>query len=201
VIDILIFFIAYLVATLWEHYQHKHILHADGAKVKRWKNSSFWVHQVLYRGGYYAHHVVHHQKTFQKEYTRQFDSVEQREKLDAFLIKKFGKTDSEQNYGLTINTVYEYAMFVLPAFFLLPILAFSLEFYQLVIFAVPLVLPLLLSKYIHPVLHENRENRHWIYNNFYTRKIYETHYIHHQDDSKNFNLLLGGDWIMGTYEK
>jgi hypothetical protein len=131
VIDILIFFIAYLVATLWEHYQHKHILHADSAKVKRWKNSSFWVHQVLYRGGYYAHHVVHHQKTFQKEYTCQFDSVEQREKLDAFLIKKFGKTDSEQNYGLTINTVYEYAMFVLPAFFLLPILAFFLEFISL----------------------------------------------------------------------
>ena len=116
-----------------------------------------------------------------------------------FLIKKFGVTERKQNYGLTINTIYEYVMFVLPAFFLLPILAFFLEFYQLVIFALPLVLPLLLSKYIHPILHDDLENKSWIYNNFYTRKIYRTHYVHHQDDSKNFNLLLGGDWVMGTY--
>jgi len=199
-LDILIFITSYTIATLWEHYQHKEILHADSAKVKKWKNSSFWVHQVLYHGGYYAHHIVHHQKTFKTGYTCQFSSPEEQKKLDDFLIEKFGKTDSQQNYGLTINTFYEYAMFILPAFFLLPILAFFLEFYQLVIFTVPLFFPLLLSKYIHPILHTNMKNRHWIYNNFYTRKIYKTHFIHHQDSSKNFNLLLGGDWIMGSYQ-
>jgi len=199
--EVLVFFLGYLVATLWEHYQHKHILHANNTTVKKWQNSSFWVHQVLYRGGYYAHHVVHHKLTFQTEYTIQFDSKEEQEKLDRFLIKKFGKTDREQAYGLTINTIYEYIMFLLPAFFLLPILAFYLDFFQLLIFALPLTFPLLLSKYIHPVLHEKLEEKSWVYNNWYVRLIYETHYIHHQDDSKNFNLLWGGDWLLGTYKR
>lgn len=127
-VNILIFLIAYITATLWEHYQHKHILHADSDKVKKWKNSSFWLYQAFYKGGYYAHHIVHHQLTFQKKYTQQFDSIEQRHKLDELLMKKFGKTDDNQNYGLTINTFYEYALFVLPAFFLLPILAFVFNF-------------------------------------------------------------------------
>ena len=140
------FSLGYLVATLWEYYQHKHILHANNTTVKKWQNSSFWVYQVLYRGGYYAHHVVHHKLTFQTEYTIQFDSKEEQGKLDRFLIKKFGKIDREQAYGLTINTIYEYIMFLLPAFFLLPILAFYLDFTQLLIFASPLTFPLLLSK-------------------------------------------------------
>ena len=190
----------YFLATLWEHYLHKQVLHASAKRTKRWKESSFSFYRLLYKG-YYSHHVVHHKLTFQQHYHLQFNSQKEQEKLDNFLIKKFGETESKQNYGLTINTLYEYAMFILPAFFLLPILAFFLEFYQLVIFTVPLVLPLLLSKYIHPILHDNLENKSWVYNNFYTRKIYETHYIHHLDDSKNFNLLLGGDWVMGTCGK
>jgi len=150
--------------------------------------------------GYYSHHVVYHKLTFQTAYTIQFDSKEEQEKLDRFLIKIFGKTDSKQAYGLTVNSIYEYMMFLLPALVLLPILAFFLDLSEeLLVFALPLTFPLLLSKYIHPVLHDELEEKSWGYNNWYVRLIYKTHYIHHLDDGKNFNLLWGGDWLMGTY--
>lgn len=178
--------ISYLIATLWEHYLHKEILHVKPKKAKKWQES----YKLLYKG-VYSHHVVHH---------KQFDSQEQREKLDKHLIKKFGQTNDRRQYGLTINTVWEYIMFMLPWFFIAPFVYLYFELYQFIIFTLVLMLPLLLSKFIHPFLHSDLENKSWIYNNFYTRKIYKTHRIHHEDDTKNFNLLLGGDWIMGTYE-
>jgi len=193
--DILIFITSYFTATLWEHYLHKEILHARPKKAKKWSK----YYRLLYKG-VYSHHVVHHKKTFQTNYHRQFDSQKQQQELDIHLIEKFGQTNNRRKYGLTINTLWEYSMFMLPWFFMAPLVYLYFELYQFFIFTFTLMLPLLLSKYIHPFLHTDLENKSWIYNNFYTRKIYKTHKNHHQDDTKNFNLLLGGDWIMGSYQ-
>jgi len=193
----LLIIITYLVATLWEQYFHRDILHASSKVLKRWKSSEFVIYKMLYRG-YYGHHVVHHKKTFTKAYTEQFDSKEEKERLDSFLIEKFGGSDDDQDYGLTINDFNSYFMFMFPLIILSPILLYLLEMYEFVIVTVVMMLPLLLSKYIHPLLHgEIKDN--WFYNNAYIKLIYNTHYIHHQDDSKNFNLLWGGDWLRGSY--
>ena len=187
----------YLVATLWEQYFHRDILHASSKIVNRWKRSEFVIYNMLYRG-YYAHHIVHHKKTFIKSYTEQFSSKEEKDILDRFLIDKFGSSDESQDYGLTINSFNSYFMFMLPLVLLSPILLYLLESYEFVIVFVVMMFPLLLSKYIHPLLHKEIKDN-WFYNSAYIKLIYKTHYIHHQDDSKNFNLLWGGDWIRGTY--
>jgi len=194
---VLLIIIAYLVATLWEHYFHRDILHASAKVVRKWQNSNFWLDKMWYHG-YYTHHIIHHKKTFQKEYTKQFENKEQKEKLDKYLVDKFGNSEGNRNYGLTVNTIYEYLMFILPLLFLFPILIVLLKLYQIIIFGLVMMLPLLLSKYIHPLLHKEIKND-WFYNNFYIKLIYQTHYIHHKDDSKNFNLLWGGDWIRKSY--
>lgn len=194
---VIIIIVAYLIATLWEHYFHSDVLHAHTDVVKRWRGSDFWLYKMLYHG-YYAHHVVHHRLTFQKEYTKQFDTKEQKKKVDDYLVAQFGRTEDSQNYGLTISSIYEYLMFMLPMVFLLPFLIIWLEVFEIVIFTLLMSLPLLLSKYIHPLLHREIEDN-WFYNNAYIKLIYKTHSIHHQNDSKNFNLLWGGDWLRGSY--
>lgn len=196
---LIIILITYLIATLWEYYLHKEILHANNKKVKKWKHSQNVISRLLYKG-YFSHHTVHHQKTFQKEYHIQFDSDEQQIKLNIYLIKKFGETNDKQNYGLTINTFWEYVMFMLPWFIVAPI-ALYIETYFLILCTLILMLPLLLSKFIHPILHEDKIQKSWIFNNAYIKKIYQTHRIHHEDDTKNFNLLLGADWLMGSYQR
>lgn len=189
----------YLIATLWEHYLHKEILHAKRQKVKYWRNSGGKIGMLLYKG-WYSHHVVHHKKTFQTEYHTQFDSKQQQTNLDTHLINKFNQTNTPQKYGLTINTFWEYVIFMLPWFIVAPISFYLGGYLLLMISTLILMLPLLLSKYIHPFLHEKKTQTSWIYNNVYVKKIYKTHRIHHEDDTKNFNLLLGGDWIMETYQ-
>ena len=135
--------------------------------MKRWKGSEFVLYKMLYRG-YYAHHVVHHKKTFTKAYTEQFGSKEEKERLDSFLIEKFGSSDDDQDYGLTINSFNSYFMFMLPLIVLSPILLYLLEIYEFVIVSVVMMLPLLLSKYIHPMLHKEIKDN-WFYNNAYIK--------------------------------
>jgi len=159
----------YLVATLWEQYFHREFLHASSKVMKRWKGSEFVLYKMLYRG-YYAHHIVHHKKTFTKAYTEQFGSKEEKERVDSFLIEKFGSSDDDQDYGLTINSFNSYFMFMFmfPLIVLSPILLYLLEMYEFVIVTVVMMLPLLLSKYIHPMLHgEIKDN--WFYNNAYIK--------------------------------
>jgi len=194
---LLLIITAYLIATLWEHYFHRDILHASTERLKKWKNSNFWFYRRLYHG-YYSHHVVHHKHTFKSQYTQQFDSPEQKARLDTYLINKFGETNDEQDYGLTINTFNAYSMFMLPWIVLLPVLILTLERYEFVLVTVIMMLPMLLSKYIHPKLHDEIKDNSF-FNNPYIKLIYKTHYIHHQDDTQNFNLLWGGDWLRGSY--
>jgi len=81
ILNIVFFLMGYAVATLWEHYLHKQILHAPTKRANRWKESSFSFYRFLYKG-YYSHHVVHHKLTFQQHYHLQFNSQKEQEKLD-----------------------------------------------------------------------------------------------------------------------
>ncbi len=65
----------------------------------------------------------------------------------------------------------------------------------------------LLSRWIHPYLHLDHETAIRCAPSFiaillgtpYFRAVARHHYLHHKYPNKNFNLLLGGDWILGRH--
>jgi len=69
-----------------------------------------------------------------------------------------------------------------------------------------LLLPPLLSMFIHPMIHEpdgkaGRYNR-WlgrVMRTRYFRNVCRHHWLHHKYPDCNFNLLLGGDRLLGTH--
>ena len=200
-IYILFFIFGYLIATLWENILHNKILHTKKNTIHFWKrNKHIWLFKQLYYG-YYTHHVIHHQRTFKNNYTEQFINDREKDSLNEDLLKRFGKTEEKRDYGLTIGTYKEYIMFNIPLiFFVFLIYYFTNNFVYIFIFIIPSILATIFSKFIHPYLHKNfTNNKSFLTHNKYFKLIYINHYIHHQDDTKNFNLLPGGDYILNTY--
>lgn len=194
--------IAYFITSLWETFIHWRILHATKGSRRIWRK--FGVIGSLLRRAYFSHNIIHHNKTFKDNLFIQFKNKKEQLSLDNKLPQNLRIKIQENKYGLTISTFWEMITFTL-----FPITINTLIFYRyaniitLVIITFISILPALLSRYLHPKLHQQIQN-HTKQNNLfciYFRYIQDYHLTHHRSAMVNFNLLPGGDYILGVNYK
>jgi len=193
--------IAYLGASGRESWVHSAILHASKNERQRWRK--YGSIGALLRLAHFYHNTIHHRRTFKSSFFIQFDNPLQKRKLDSALIGELGIRLRANSYGTTVTGTWEIATFVaVPLAFITPMFLKWAPALLPVGVAIA-VLPLLLSRYIHPLLHIDYESESGTHKNKseFIRRTCAFRYLqayhrrHHEDYSINFNLLLGADWI------
>jgi hypothetical protein len=198
-------FLGYLSASLAESFLHRNILHASSRVRKYWKR-----HPVLFAPflrAYYCHHVVHHGMTFKKDFVTQFRNEREKNALDARLPARWAALLRREKYGLTLRGS-GVLMFLLPVIPFLPTIYFSCGLLVAAAAAVPLlILYPVMSMVFHPLLHLTHEAAcsrtsrvvAMLLRTPYMRAVVQNHYLHHRYVDSNYNLLLGGDFLLGLH--
>lgn len=199
-------FLSYMAASGWESLAHWKILHASSRSRMSWRRWGEF--GDLLRLAYFYHHVIHHQRTFVNSYFVQFDSHLQQQKLDRLLKSGIRSRLKLNGYGTRITGFLE-----LFTFAAVPMLINSALFAMLaprgMAFGVMIaLLPLLLSRYVHPFLHVEANEllarhqglSHMFFKSRFFRYLQKYHFLHHQNVMANFNLLLGADFLFRVYK-
>lgn len=191
----------YIITSLWETFVHWKILHSNRKVRQLWKKMG--ILGQLPRCAYFSHNIIHHNNTFRESYFLQFANSGEQAKLNNRLPEKLRAQIIHNKYGLTISSFWE--LFTFMAF---PLIFNTWLFFKcahpITLTLIPLIsiTPALLSKYIHPSLHEIEtvETKNYSLWVKYKKFIAKYHKIHHEVGLKNFNLLPGGDFIIGVYQ-
>lgn len=197
---------AYLAATVSESFLHRAIGHATPRLRRSWARHPRLCGHLL--RAHYRHAVVHHGLTFARDHVTQFLDEEDKARVDAIVAAKGDPLIVEERYGLTIGLRGFFTYNSLPIL-MLPALAWSCG-PGACIGALPVLLVApLLSMFIHPYLHLPHERAvresprlvSWLLETSYFRAVARHHFLHHVYQRSNFNLLLGGDWLLGTHRR
>ena len=199
------FVLGYLIITISESFFHRYIQHAP--KNVRRKHKYLWKLGSSLRQAWYSHHVVHHYKTFRHDFTVQFRTQEEKARLDSYLNDQNMTEITETDYGVRIGPKVKYYLkYISPT---LPIFTLACAIGG-VTFSLGALIPLImwpmLAEFVHPYLHMKYEDIR-TEAPFYARLISKTtyfkwlaihHWMHHRYEHCNYNLLLGGDMILGV---
>lgn len=193
----------YLIASLWETFVHWKLLHCSNKTRLRWKTKG-GVYNLLRRGRF-SHNVVHHRATYKENYFVQFRSADGKRQLDGKLNSASGGRIIINRYGLTVSSGWEILGFTGVPAALAAIIGMTLNPLLAVIGIGFSFVPFLLSKYIHPLLHVQNASQK-IPNVLLVRPIIvqyisyiqRYHFIHHKRGLCNFNLMPGGDILLGV---
>jgi hypothetical protein len=197
------FGMGYLLVTLAESILHQHVHHAH-RWFREWQRK-YPLALRAFRDAYRSHAIVHHRWTY-RDHVTQFLDDQQKNRIDERLQDEAGRRIIAENYGTTLN-LHSAAMFMAPILpFAVPALLL-LPWPAAVAFCVPLVIYPLMSRVIHPYLHQPYQdalnNAHgavrWALSTSYMRYLWRHHWLHHQYPQWNFNLVLGGDWLRGAH--
>jgi hypothetical protein len=193
--------IGYLGASLLESTFHEYVSDAPQGSVRRWRRHPWLLKQLIETN--FSHHTIHHVRTYRRDHITQFRSAEEQAKLDLELERTpHGIAVRKALYGNTFSPM-GWVAFTAP---LVPISVacaltggawFALGA-AIASFASPF-----LSNFVHPYLHLPYEVARatapwpvsWLLGTRYLRAVTRHHFLHHRYPNKNFNLLLGGDWI------
>jgi hypothetical protein len=202
------FLIGYLLATLSESLLHRTVGHATCRSRRFWKRLPF-ISGILSLS-YFRHGIVHHLRTFKANHITQFVNDAEQQHLDGALQRAHQERFIELQYGLTTNIAGALHFVALPI--LLAIVA-SLSIFQqwnlkfLIGAIVPIVITPVLSICLHPYLHMTQamvdsvapRYIRWILSTRYGKWVRKAHFVHHRNETVNFNLLPGGDLLFRTY--
>lgn len=195
-------------SSLWESIFHEYYLDIRPASRFVRFRRIWWLSDLWF--GSFGHGILHHYLTFRDTYTRQFAGRAQREalrrRLAASLTEAQARQAEKAQYGNSL-TWSSARYFGLPVWLnLLWLLAAPGPAEAAAILAANLVFGtpyLLLSKYVHPFLHD--EFRHalarapapvrLLLRSRYGLAIRVSHFVHHRHPTRNFNLQLGADII------
>jgi hypothetical protein len=207
-LDIIIgLFVGWIIVSLSESFYHRFSGHASRKTRSIAPHLGFLGKIILDR--WYSHYIIHHCMTFKTSHILQFSSVEEKKACSEKLRKKNKDHIVEQNFGLRVGSPMEHIFYILPT---LPYIIIACYFGG-ALFSIGAILPLtimpLMSEFIHPLLHlahnDAMESTHPIIKPFvktkYFKYIVRYHWLHHKYPQYNFNLMLGGDWLMGVYKK
>ncbi|AMV40344.1 hypothetical protein [Planctomyces sp. SH-PL62] len=197
---------SYLAATLAESIQHRVVGHA-GARRRR-----FWARHPRLCGfllrAHYRHAVVHHGLTFARDHVTQFLDEADKARVDAVIGRRGDPLIERERYGLTVG-VRAFLTFGAAVWPLVPGLYWAIgPCAALAALPAPLAAPLL-SMFVHPYLHlPHREALRraprpvaCLLRTSYFRAVARHHYLHHVYPRFNFNLLMGGDWLLRTHRR
>jgi hypothetical protein len=202
--------VTYLVATISEVVWHRHVYHASSRTRRFWARYPRYFDYFLRH--HYRHTIVHHGLTFREDHITQFKDLEAKAEIDRIVAPKNDKLIHRDGYGLysSISTglsgLITFNITVAPV---LPILYWIAGPWVLVGGVPILILSPMLTMLIHPFLHQHHEKpapnpsiffkvlmRTW-----YFKRLWRHHFVHHKFPNSNFNLLLGGDHLLGTYRR
>ncbi|MFN8674426.1 MAG: hypothetical protein U0457_20395 [Candidatus Sericytochromatia bacterium] len=193
--------IGYIVLSISESASHNYFLHGEKKIRIFWEKLGKLGSYIL--NSWYSHHVVHHYKTFKKDYVTQFSSKEEEEKLknELFLIGK--KQIVLNSYGLRVGSSKEWIKYSYPHLPHYLLMCYIGGFWFTIGAIFPLFFYEWLAHFVHPYLHmsynEALKNSspfiRWFLLTPYFKFLAQHHYLHHRYVNCNFNLLLGGDFF------
>lgn len=194
----------YLAASVCESYCHRMFGHPS-----RWLRKQFRQHRWclgFLRAIVWSHAIVHHRLTFRSRFDTQFSSPDVRDRVISQMGACSRRSADATQFGLTI-TLASVVLFMGPPLILLSPLWFFSPVAWLSGSSVALVPPLL-SMWIHPLIHADYQQASktpgllgWVMRTKYARCVIRHHWLHHQQESVNFNLLLVGDYLLGTHKR
>lgn len=196
--------LGYAVTTVLESIFHRVIYHA-GLRTRR-----LWARYPRisgsFRRAYFSHGIVHHRWTFRKDFVTQFSSQQERERLDLRLKGSQALLIRQERYGMTLRGI-GIVWFNLPILPCIMLIGFVLGPWGL-LGALPAVVAYsCLAMFVHPYLHRPQGEEltgvcpvlRWILKTGYVRFLRHHHYLHHRYGDCNFNLLSGGDVVLGRH--
>ena len=158
---------------------------------------------------YYQHFVIHHKKTYLKHFFSQFDSKEHKERVDNWIVKNFDEEFKNliwiERYNLTLKGFIGTLPFAGPFCIGPALICYFLGIEAFLGCLVTSYIPVWMSKYIHPLIHAPEEtHKHgtfvrWFMKTRYAERVLLNHFLHHNNGNKNFNLFLGGDYLIGLH--
>ncbi|HXU46812.1 MAG TPA: hypothetical protein VN783_14890 [Thermoanaerobaculia bacterium] len=196
----------YVVASFIESVAHQHISDAPNRYRLFWKR-----HPRLFRlliETYFSHHVVHHVRTFRTDHVTQFSSAEEKAKLDELLGKHdvHGQEIQKAKYATKLYGAGGFT-FTAPLIAAWPFLYLAFGGWAALGSMITLSWPPILSNWLHPYLHMPHERAcetapRWVaflLRTRYGRVMARNHFLHHRYEDSCYNLLLGADYVRGTY--
>ncbi|HMS85826.1 MAG TPA: hypothetical protein PKD12_19450 [Nitrospira sp.] len=196
--------LGYAVTTVLESYLHRVIYHA-GPRTRR-----LWARYPRIGGpfqrAHFSHGIVHHQWTFRKDFVTQFSSQQEKARLDRRLRGPQGSLIQREYYGMTLRGVgiIWYNLPILPCILLVGLVVGPWG----ILGALPAVMAYsCLATFVHPCLHRPHGDEiargspmlRWVLKTRYMRFLRCHHYLHHRYVDCNFNLLPGGDVVLGHF--
>lgn len=198
--------LGYIAMSWAESFLHHHVQHATRSTQLFWRRFPRLFRVFL--DANFSHAKVHHALTYATRFTQQFDSSEQRDRVDAMLHGARGALIKQERYGVSLSS-WGILMFFLPTL-PVPIAIYLLLGGVGLLGCTPwLALYALMSKYMHPYIHASREEVQrtaprliaWMFRTRYMQKVVCNHFMHHKYVKCCFNLMLGGDLLRGVYRR
>ena len=199
------FFASYLICSLSESFFHDRVYHAGPRARRAFKRFGAWG-RVFTRAWFY-HHVVHHHLTYRTNHVTQFTSREEQTRLDERLTQKGRGYIIKMAYGARVGPgVDDWLYYVLPALPPLGVLCVLGGPAVTLGALLPLIIWPCLAHFIHPYLHMDYatalKTARWPVRLFLRTRVFRFiaahHWLHHTYEDCNFNLLLGGDVLLGV---
>ena len=199
--------IGYLIVSICESFFHRVVGHATPRSRLLWHRSRKL--GAFFLRAWYSHHVVHHFRTFRRDHVTQFSGPEEEERLRASLIAGERGHVLGQSYGLRVGGPGEFIRHVGPT---LPVLLAACGLggaWFTVGAAFPLLAMPLASEFVHPYAHMSHERamreapailRPLLATRCF-RFVARHHWLHHRYLDCNFNLLPGGDFLLGVHRR
>ncbi len=193
------FGIGYLIATFSESFLHAIVGHASPRARAVWHRYPKLFHFMIQ--SYYRHNFIHHEETFKENFYEMFTSEEHKAELDASIPDWHQERIEREMYGLTISLkcYLSFNVILIPTLLLI---YFYLGPWMAAGFAPWLLLKPLWTLTIHKLLHHDLETARemapwgvkWLVGTSYYYWMMRNHYMHHNEQSTNFNLIPGGDY-------
>lgn len=194
--------LGYAVTTVLESYLHRVIYHA-GPRTRR-----LWARYPRisgpFRRAHFSHGIVHHRWTFRKDFVTQFSSRQEKERLDLKIEGPWASLIRREHYGMSLRGIgiFWYNLPILPSILLIGFVVGPWG----IVGALPAVTAYsCLAMFVHPYLHRPHREAvvggapllRWVLKTRYVQFLRRHHYLHHRYGNCNFNLLLGGDVVLG----
>lgn len=188
---------SYVIASAWESWAHRELLHANSRRNNAWRRCGFV--GLLLRRVRFNHHVVHH--------TLMHSTSWSKERIASRVSNESQSRLEKTQFGETIQVSFEAITLFsgVPLVMIIPLYAYFAPIWTLLGVMIALT-PFLITKYIHPYLHAPfRPSEIGSGRTFTQRICYPVltyirryHAIHHLSPTVNFNLMLGADYLFRT---
>ncbi len=143
----------YLIISITVSLSHKNILHATKQRVISWQKFGC-LGRYIY-ASWYSHYIIHHYKTFKKNYVTQFNSIAEKEKLKQWLIENNKEQIIHDGYGVRVGGFYQKIQYTYTHLLQLLLICYLGGIWFSTGVAIILVVYVLMAENVHPYLHQS----------------------------------------------